>query len=224
MLLQQMDEQIAAWEHTGDRRRVFLRCYRMMTGNMLEAIEEGYFRDSVWINTLLHRFADYYFKALHCYDCGDPVTRVWKDAHHLTQDEGLHNLQRLLLGINAHINYDLVLTLRDMLQTEWETLTTEQRKARYVDHCLVNQVIGASIDQVQDDILEPGDPVLAIMDRLLGRVDEYLVSRLIRKWRQEVWEQAEYFLADPGQTNQERLRKELETSVLRRGERIVQMW
>jgi len=195
-----------------------------MTGNMLEAIEEGYFQDSEWIRTLLHCFADYYFRALHCYDCGDPVTRVWKDAHQLTLGENIHNLQRLLLGINAHINYDLVLTLRDMLQTEWDSLSTEQREARYLDHCLVNQVIGASIDQVQDDILEPGEPVLAIMDRLLGRVDEYLVSRLIRKWRQEVWEQAEHFLSYPGPTNQEQLRKDLEADVLRRGERIVQIW
>jgi hypothetical protein len=219
-----MDDQIAAWEHTGDRRRVFLRCYRVMTGNMLDAIEEGYFRDSKWINTLLHRFADYYFRALHCYDCGDPVTRVWKDAHQRTQGEDLHNLQRLLLGINAHINYDLVLTLRDMLHTEWDSLSTEQREARYLDHCLVNQVIGASIDQVQDEILEPGDPVLAIMDRLLGRVDEYLVSRLIRKWRQEVWEQAEHFLTCSGRADQERLRANLEKSVLDRGERIVRVW
>jgi len=39
-----------------------------------------------------------------------------------------------------------------------------------------------------------------------------------------VWEQAERFLAYPGNTDQEQMRKDLEAAVLRRGERIVQVW
>ena len=50
-------------------------------------------------------------------------------------------LQNLLLGINAHINYDLVLTIYDMPAPEWERLTEEQRRRRFQDHCTVNVII-----------------------------------------------------------------------------------
>ncbi|MEZ4685403.1 MAG: DUF5995 family protein [Bacteroidia bacterium] len=171
-----MQQHINSWEQSRDKRHIFLSCYRMMTANMLEAVQKGEFQDREWVDKLLHRFADYYFDALACFDCGDDVPAVWQQVHAKTREEKLHILQYLFLGINAHINYDLVLTLRDMLQPEWHGLSETERNLRYADHCKVNEVIAATIDQVQDEIIEPRNAFMAFIDRAFGRLDEYLLS------------------------------------------------
>lgn len=215
-VLRRMDQYLAGWQQAGDQRHVFLSCYRLMTANMLRAIEADRFHDRHWVHTLLHRFADYYFEALTCYDCGDAVPRVWQHVHQLTRSGKLHRLQHLMIGVNAHINYDLVLTLCDMLEPEWAGLSVEKQKIRYEDHCTVNTIIAATIDQVQDEILEPGDQLMAWIDVAFGRLDEYLISRLITHWRQDVWEDAQRLLITSSVSEREILRQAIEARVLRR--------
>ena len=73
-----------------------------------------------------------------------------------------------------------------------------------------------TIDRVQDDILERHDPVMALIDRAFGRLDEYLLSRLISSWRQDVWEKAQEMLAAENDQEREILRQSLENRVMRR--------
>lgn len=221
-VLDRMQTQIENWETQNDPRSVFLTCYRMMTANMLKALDEERFQDREWVETLLHRFADYYFEALVCYDCGDQETpQVWHYVHEVSRRKKLHVLQNLLLGVNAHINYDLVLTVVDMLGPEWESLTEEQKKIRYADHCLVNDIIAETIDKVQDEVVERHDPTMDIIDRLFGRLDERLLSRLITHWRGDVWEEAMTFLECSREADREACRQALEASVLKRGRRMA---
>lgn len=220
--LQRMDEHIAIWEQTDDKRHVFLRCYRMMTANMLSSLAQpGTFEDEEWVKRLLHHFADYYFNALACIDCGEEAPVVWQQVYNFTRGKALHQVQYLLLGVNAHINYDLVLALHDMLRPEWADLSDQQRKVRYRDHCTVNDIIGATIDRVQDELLEPADPMLAFIDRAFGRLDEYLLSRLITHWRQEVWETTQVMLAQKEEHILEALRQNLESDVCRRAKLLA---
>lgn len=220
-VLDLMQQHITFWEKSRDKRHIFLGCYRMMTANMIKALDEGVFMDQQWVDTLLHRFADYYFDALACFDCGDEVPAVWQQVHQNTRQENLHVVQHLLIGVNAHINYDLVLTLRDMLKPEWDSLSEAQRKLRYQDHCIVNDVIASTIDKVQDEIIEPQNAIMALVDRAFGRIDEYLLSRLITHWRQEVWEKAQEMLRATNSTEEEELRLQLEQEVLRKGKLLA---
>ena len=88
----------------------------MMTNNMLIAIDQDEFHDPEWVSILLHRFADYYFEALDKYEAGDIQTPVvWEVAHDAATERKIFVLQNLLLGVNAHINYDLVVTLVELL-------------------------------------------------------------------------------------------------------------
>ncbi len=190
-ILQRMQDHLRRWEEAGDRRAVFLRCYSMMTENMLTAVARGEFQDSVWVNNLLHHFADYYFVALEAYE-QDPVTAppVWQIAHDCCKSPRLKALQNLLLGVNAHINYDLVLAVSDVLQDEWEVLSPQQRELRYADHCKVNVIIAQTVDSVQDQVIERYDPEMDLVDKLMGSLDEWLISRLIASWRDQVWRNA----------------------------------
>jgi hypothetical protein len=163
----------------------------MMTGNMLVAVKGQKFNDSAWVHALLHQFADYYFQALQVYqEIPSHAPGVWQLAHKAASDPEVSALQKILLGVNAHINCDLVLTLVDLLDPEWRMHTQAQREHRYQDHCRVNEIIAETIDAVQDQVLEPAMPVMDLVDRLLGPVDEFLISRLITDWREEVWQNA----------------------------------
>ena len=108
--LTQMQTLILNWQSRSDPRAAFLECYHMMTGNMLDALEACEFQDGAWVNRLLHRFADYYFTALDAYERQPAqAPAVWQLAHNRAFEPRTPVLQKLLLGVNAHINYDLVL-------------------------------------------------------------------------------------------------------------------
>lgn len=213
-VLERMQSLIAPWEERGDRRAVFLGCYAMMTHNMLEALAQGEFRDGEWVDRLLHRFADYYFVALEAYE-REPARApaVWRVAHGAARNPRLRGLQYLLLGVNAHINYDLVLALADLLEPEWEGLDPAHRQARYADHCRVNAVIARTVDSVQDAVIERLEPEMEFVDRLMGPLDEWLVSRLIAGWRDRVWHHALDRVTAP-RAERDRLLREVETACL----------
>lgn len=179
------------WDGAADQRAVFLSCYEMMTAAMLLAVGERGFGDPAWVNRLLDRFAEYYFDAVAAYD-RDPATapRAWQLAHDSCRDTDAWPLRRLLLGINANINYDLALTVAELLAREWADLTPEQRAVRLGDYRRVNDIIARTIDEVQDELLEPLMPVLRVVDIVMGAGDELIVSRVLVGWRDRAWDNA----------------------------------
>lgn len=211
-----MESRVTAWEEAADHKAVFLSCYLLMTRNTLAAIDRCEFGDCEWVDRLLHRFAEYYFDALDAYERSpETAPAVWRLAHDATHRAHTLPLQKLLLGVNAHINYDLVLTLVDLLEPEWDALSPDRRSARYADHCHVNDVIARTIDAVQDEVLEPAMPVMRLVDTMLGPFDEYLISRLIARWRETVWQNAVRLLEarEPGERN--RLVRRIEGDAVR---------
>lgn len=220
--LQRMQTLATQWTQASDRRAIFLDCYRLMTSNTLSAIEAKEFHDPAWVHRLLERFADYYFDAAQSYEQASPtLTPVWRIAHDAAREPKTMTLQNLLLGINAHINYDLVLTLVDLLAPEWEGLTEGQRLKRYSDHCHVNNIIARTIDEVQDTVVEHHTPILDIIDKLLGPVDEWMASRLLANWREEVWRQATKWLEVQDREHREGLRQQIEEAALKRAQAIL---
>lgn len=194
-VFQRMSALVDEWEAAHDRRAIFLGCYRLMTRNMLDAIETGQFHDGEWVSQLLAHFAGYYFDALARYERHDPHTpRVWQLAFDATRDEAVMTLQHLLLGVNAHINFDLIFALVDQLAPEWADLSAAQRAERHADHELVNRIIGETVDAVQDQVIERHSPWFDLVDKALGPVDEWLTSHLIAHWREEVWDNAVRYL------------------------------
>ena len=113
-----------------------------------------------------------------------------------------------------NINYDLAFALVDMLKTEWPNLSQQQRTTRYMDHCHVNDVIGSTIDAVQDQILDPTMPVMDFIDKLLGPVDEFIISQLIIKWRENVWRNAIHLLEANEDSSLHRLLNHVERETL----------
>lgn len=221
-VIQRMQCRVESWQEAADQRADFLHCYMLMTSNMLKALDGGEFEDREWVNRLLHRFADYYFDALAAYERDrETAPAVWCAAHDATLANQHRVVQRVFLGVNAHINYDLVLALADLLDAEWHTADEMLRQVRYRDHCHVNEIIARTVDEVQDEVVEEAEPLMDVVDRLFGPLDEWAIAWLIRRWRDEVWRNAIRYMHAPEEDARVALRKKIEATTLQRAEAII---
>ena len=195
-VLDKMDALVAGWG-PGDRRALFLRAYRTMSESMYQSIDAGDFRDAAWVDGLLARFADYYFRAVDAHASSpNACPRVWKIAFESASDPEVHALRALFLGINAHINFDLALCVADVM-TDWSDLDSDGREQRADDYRTVDLVINRTINEVQEKVVVPAAPAMGWLDVALGPVDEWLLSRLITDWRADTWGDALLLLEQP---------------------------
>lgn len=220
-IVNKMDRMAREWELREDKRAIFLRCYCMMTRNMVTALGDKRFIDQDWVGDMLNRFAEYYFDALACFDCGEEVPMVWRYVHDAAEHKDLHVLQHLFLGVNAHINYDLVLTLYELLQPEWDQLSEDNRRNRHLDHQQVNTIIEETIDRVQDEVVEQYNPRMDLVDKMMGRLDERLIGGLIRKWRKSVWNNTLLLLETKNEEEVKAHIQQIEKSVLQTAKWLV---
>ena len=196
-------------------RAIFLSCYEMMTNNVLAALAAGEFHDPAWVRHLLSHFADYYFRALDAYDADEAsAPAVWACACRAAARRGAPAVQQLVLGVNAHINYDLVFATADLLADDWESMSAEGRARRQSDYNHVNEVVGRTINQAQAEILNRREPMLEIVDVMLGPIDEWLVELEVSRWRDEVWAQALHRVGLRDPTAREQHRDAVEAAAL----------
>ena len=213
---QRMEHLLTSWQDLRDGRAVFLGTYALMTRAMVSQLEDGRFEDRAWVTELLDRFAGRYFDALDGFEAGRKDTPpVWADAHRAAVSGAAPPHRLLLAGVNAHINYDLVLTVAGLLAG-----SGGDPELRRGDYERVNDVIGATADAVQDEVLERWVPWTAPVDRWLGRVDEWAAVRLLTSWRSAVWDQAVGLMQLPP-VAQERVVVSLSQRCCRRGRRIL---
>jgi hypothetical protein len=213
---------LQTWEQTADGRAIFLDCYLRMTRNVEGAIESGEFHDGEWVAGFLRHFADYYFDAVAAYARQDPATpAIWRRTLDAARQPDTAPVQNRLLGVNAHINYDLVLTLVDALEPEWPTLSPALREHRHSDHDHINKIIGRTVDSVQDQVLERYTPWMELVDWAFGPLDEWLASQVIARWRTRDWAFAMRWLETPEAEGREALRLRLEEHTLRLADAIL---
>ncbi|OLS28306.1 MAG: hypothetical protein HeimC2_07980 [Candidatus Heimdallarchaeota archaeon LC_2] len=127
-------------------------------------------------------FAEYYLMAFESYMRGEPVSEVWKIAFDKTKDDRLSVIQHLLLGMNAHINLDLAVTVSNVSTPE----TLEDLKE---DFFAINKILFGLVDLVEDQIGRIYKS-LKFFDKILGRVDEHIVNKLMEKYRDRAWQLA----------------------------------
>lgn len=213
---------VQKWQSQRDRRVIFAHTYYLMTGNMLSALHEGQFHDRVWVTRLLDKFAEYYFKALEKFE-HLPFTAppIWRVAFQVAENENSYVAQHLLLGVNAHINYDLVSTLIEVMKDEWKTLSPAQKRQRYEDHTHVNRIIETTFDETQQLVIARYSPTLDKLSQVSFNLDNLVISSLIRSWREQAWIHAIDYLEAGNRDRRLAVLQETEYIALRRADMIM---
>ncbi|MEF8862226.1 MAG: DUF5995 family protein [Haloarculaceae archaeon] len=181
-VLDRLETLESALRDRGDRRAVFLTIYSRMTRAIRTHAEAGRFGDPAWMRRYTVAFADYYRRAFLAFERGrlGGVPAPWRVAFDTAvRGEGLV-VQDAFLGINAHINYDLALTLVDVG-------IDPDRPAKRADHRAVNGVLRRLVDAQQDALVALYAPGIDDIDESFGRFDESFALLGMAEGREQAW-------------------------------------
>ena len=185
-----VDERLARTEsylrERGDRRAVFLTVYSRMTATVRDAIDDGAFIDSEWAASYLVAFAERYRRALAAFErrAFASLPRPWLIAFVAAARGETLVAQDALLGINAHITYDLTYALGDVG-------IDPDRDAKRADHDRINAILARLVQTAQDALVEAYAAVgIAGIDRLLDPLDDRLALLGLKGVREFAWRNA----------------------------------
>lgn len=166
----------------GDRRAVFLTIYTRMTREVHDGIAAGTFADPAWLADYLVTFANYYRRAFLAFERGDieAVADPWRIAFGASYAGDALVIQDAFLAVNAHITYDLALTLADVG-------LDPDRAEKYADHRAINRILARLVDAQQEALAEVYAAGVADVDAVFRRVDETLTLRSMTEAREYAW-------------------------------------
>jgi len=144
-LLRRMEGLLAPLEAAGDPGRFFLATYLRTTRAVAEELERGGFRDPAWVERWDVAFADLYLDAVEDGQAGRRPPQPWAVAFGAGAGaDGLPPLRHVLLGMNAHINYDLAQSLLAVISSR-DFDDPELLADRHADHARIDQVLVARV-------------------------------------------------------------------------------
>jgi hypothetical protein len=163
-------------------QRVFLSTYRRTTEAVGETVAKGAFEDPDWVERWDVAFAGLYLSALEAELQGRKVPRPWRLAFAASPD--LPPLRHVLLGINAHVNYDLPQALLAVI-TDGDFADRPLMDRRRRDHERIDKVLASRVAAEDNELSASGG--VTILDRLLTPLNRLGSKRFLREARQKVW-------------------------------------
>jgi len=180
-----MTERWQALNQFGDWRAVFAKTYLRTTEAILEVMHRpGVFESPAWIVELDCEFARRYFDAFDQFESTGECPWPWRLAFRSAVTKRTLAIQDVLLGMNAHINYDLPYSLHATIP---HGLGTDDLEAYRRDNLAMNRVLGSAIDKVQREVTHQYDLVLSAADAALRDRGEVFAGEMIRAWRARSW-------------------------------------
>jgi hypothetical protein len=197
----QLLDHVDRYEKIHEPRAVFAYAYWQLTTLLAVDLtkEPRRFFDAAWVATLCERLAAEYFVAMSHIDkwlndthrshrnadrrtlsATIPQPQPWRDVYAAQIGGQSYVVEDLLFSMMAHISYDLPVALDKLASSANHT----ERISDF--HCL-NDVLGNSIDEVQDKVFDRYCWGLEQVDRLLARQDELLSNYGIRLARAAAW-------------------------------------
>jgi hypothetical protein len=176
----------ATFREVGDRRSVFLTVYTEMTRAVEDGLETGFFEDPDWVRRLLVTFANHYRRALVGYERGERsrVPPPWDVGFDAMNSGSTVILQDALLGVNAHIDFDLTYTV-DQVGMD------PNRQSKFEDYARINDILARLVDSVQEALVSVYDSqTVDALDVLFGPIDEPLAVYGLEEAREFAWNNA----------------------------------
>ena len=187
-LIARMQGLLDGLEAAGDPGRFFLGTYLRTTQAVGAAIDEGLFEDDGWVTAWDVDFAGLYLDALEAHG-RDPASppAPWREAFGAdpaTRPEG-----HVLLGMNAHINYDLPQSLvRVIGPADFADPAVLDLRRR--DHERIDEVLAGRV-AAEDRALEAAGSRRTVLDRVMSGANRGAARVLLRESRRKVWANTE---------------------------------
>jgi len=171
-----------------DARRFFHATYLRTTEAIADEIDRGGFVDNPWVSRWDMAFARFYTDALDADRRGDAVPGPWRIAFGAARAQpDQPPLRHVLLGLNAHINYDLPQALLAVITSEdFDNPSTRRMRERDHEHVdvVLRQRVGA------EDAELAAVSRVTLLDRLMGPANRMASRRFLAEARRKVWHNA----------------------------------
>ena len=162
--------------------------YLRNTRALAAELGRGGFRDPPWVERWTAAFAGMYLDALRDWTEGVPVARPWQLAFGARPD--VPPLQHLLIGLNAHLNFDLPQSLLAVVP-EVELDDPALQAAREDDFRRIDALVVHRVPEEYRYLRSVGGP---LREEILARLLYPLNLRASRSWlvaaRASVWRNA----------------------------------
>lgn len=185
-LIEEMAVLLESLRATGDQRQYFHATYQRTTIAVAAQLRRGGFLDADWVRRWDVAFADLYLDALRTALAGGRPTRPWDVA--FSAPPQLPPLRHVLLGMNAHINYDLPQALLAVITDEQfdDPVLLARRES---DHRAIDTVLASRVAAEDDELSAISGPG-SMLDRLLRPFNRLGTQRFLREAREKVWANA----------------------------------
>lgn len=201
--LDEMAQRVDSMRHNMDPRAVFEITYLVFSRQVLAALKAHRFEDMAWATDMACRFVEVYKDQLALWNRRDPsLCRAWRIAFEAMEEGRVNVLQSMLLGINAHINYDLAFVtlgssrhlgdLSDDDAASERALSTSRTGipvVRYRDFLVINQLEWEAITLIQDTVLQEYNRALYWLNRASLRMTRFIGQRILMEARDQSWYQ-----------------------------------
>jgi hypothetical protein len=191
-LLFRMDALLQPMRRSDDERQHFHATYMRTTIAVKHEIERGAFVDDVWTERWDIAFADLYLVALDEWNANGSAPGPWRIAFQAANaTPRVPPLRHLLLGMNAHINYDLPQALLQVItDQEFDDPALVERRSR--DHERIDTILSSRVAAEDGELKKaerPGDRTL--LDHLLTPFNRAGSKRFLKEARGKVWRNAQ---------------------------------
>jgi hypothetical protein len=187
-LIGRMEALLGPMQAARDPRRFFHATYLRTTRAVRDALRAGLFSDPDWVERWDVAFAELYLDALHADSAGagGPVPGPWAIAFRTGRERpDAPALRHVLLGMNAHINYDLPQALLAVISGP-EFADPALLARRQADHQRIDEVLSQRVG-AEDAELADATPRSAV-DAALAPLNQAASRRFLREARAKVWD------------------------------------
>jgi uncharacterized protein DUF5995 len=130
----------------------FAKLYHVITRRVGEMVESGEFQSSPFLVRLDLEFAERFFQALRRYAADiHTAPGVWRVLFDNRSDPNVAPVNFAVLGVNAHINFDLA----HALIATWRHVAPDgddTESAQYHDYRLINEVFKMEMDGLREEL------------------------------------------------------------------------
>jgi hypothetical protein len=178
-VLQELDQIIFTCRKESSRLGYFATLYRNVTIKIKEGIAAGVFDDGPRMERLDVAFANRYLAALESFRQNQPVSNCWRVAFETASNYWPLIIQHLLVGTNAHINFDLGIAAAGIAPGA-------QLPTLHEDFDRINNILGGMILKVRTDV-EGLSPWIKFLDQLVPTAEDKIINFSLNKARASAW-------------------------------------